>query len=90
MTEQRKPIPWSWWTLAVLMLLVAYPLSMGPAMWLLPDNASSQLQYVMQTAYCPILHCMEHKLFPAPLRGMAFAYLGFWNEYWGLDLWVPL
>ncbi|MDB5339517.1 MAG: hypothetical protein JWN70_5136 [Planctomycetaceae bacterium] len=34
MTEQqRKPTPWLWWTLAGLMLLVAYPLSMGPVAW---------------------------------------------------------
>lgn len=31
MTEQRKSIPWYWWTLAGLLLLVAYPLSAGPA-----------------------------------------------------------
>ena len=88
MEERRKPLSWLCWTVVAWMLLVAYPLSIGPAMWLLPNNGSSQSQYVVQTAYYPILH--SHRFLPAPLHGMAYAYLNFWNDNWELDLSVPL
>lgn len=33
--QNRKPKGWAWWaTVAVLVTLVAYPLSLGPATWL--------------------------------------------------------
>lgn len=54
MTEQRKTISWLWWTVAGLMLLVAYPLSLGPIVWLhghdyLPE---SEMFYQATALYC--------------------------------------
>ena len=35
MEEKRKILPWYWWPVAGLLVLVAYLLSSGPVVWLL-------------------------------------------------------
>lgn len=76
--EQRKSIPWFWWTAAGLMLLVAYPLSMGPVGWLFEvcELDGDHWAYdVADLVYWPIGNL--EKMSPA-LRALADQYLALW------------
>ena len=56
MIEQRKPIPWYWWAVAALMLLVAYVLSAGPAVMLCGHGPSfATINQVYRVIYAPVI-----------------------------------
>ncbi len=63
MEEKRKPIPWFWWTVAGLMMLVAYPLSMGPILRLVSDG---YLPKEMRAIYRPLGWVIERS--PPPVQ----------------------
>ncbi len=80
MDEQRKPIPWYWWTVAGLLLLVAYPLSLGPMGWLFTH---SELQHsdwacgAIECVYWPLVELVE---ISPDFRAVAIRYLDLWFD----------
>lgn len=57
MTEQRKSIPWYWWTVAVVAVLSLYPLSAGPACWLFRNGYISRGVYL--NTYLPLMQFID-------------------------------
>jgi len=76
--ESSLPI---WATAALALLLIVYPLLMGPAQWLCTDSMN-RLDGVkgkaFLTAYFPLLFCYQRG--PEPLRKAIGAYLSLWRK----------
>ncbi len=68
----RKKLGMAFWASVVLVALLAYPLSFGPACWLVRRNLTSRIS--VARAYRPIIIC-THAL-PAPIRRLAGWYGG--------------
>ncbi len=80
MSEERKLPRWLPWTIAIAVVFVAYPLSMGPITWLglrgyWPEWFDDD---ILDALYRPLLWSVGH----APER---FSDLFFWYS----DLWIP-
>jgi hypothetical protein len=78
MSEERKRAGAGFWiTVALVGVLVAYPLSIGPAIWLSlvlgePNWLSAANGYV----YAPLEWLMNHS--PDWLGGLIYKYIAFW------------
>jgi len=70
--------------IAVVLLLLVYPLSMGPAFWLCSDplnrfgSEAGVKGQVFLTVYTPLLICYQRG--PAPLRKLIGGYLRFYEK----------
>ncbi|MDB5340920.1 MAG: hypothetical protein JWN70_6539 [Planctomycetaceae bacterium] len=58
--EQLKPTPWLWWTVAgLILLLVVYPLSIGPVGWFMEfvglDDRNHWTARLLRIVYAPVL-----------------------------------
>ncbi|MDB5337802.1 MAG: hypothetical protein JWN70_3421 [Planctomycetaceae bacterium] len=77
--SNRKPIPWYWWTLAGLILLVAYPLSLGPVGWALEwsrVDGDSLIATVFYSFYSPLVQLYQY----APgVRDIYMPYYEWWS-----------
>lgn len=79
MTEQRKSIPWCWWTIAALMLLVTYSLSIGPANYFwhrgyIPEALKGPVLVI----YAPLRWLIENG--PQSVKGISMPYLVWWTQ----------
>ncbi len=55
MTSHKKPTAGFWITVSLVAALVAYPLSFGPACWVLArDNSRSQTHRSIEAIYRPL------------------------------------
>ena len=81
MEEMRKPIAWLWWTVAALMLLVAYPLSLGPAAWCIHaagvTDGSHWACQTLEFVYAPIIKIAESS---PNIEKVARRYVEFWTD----------
>jgi hypothetical protein len=62
-TSRKKPGVAFWATVLVVVVLVLYPLSVGPAEWLvnsLPEGNFSAAANAYDVAYCPLWFTAEH------------------------------
>ena len=60
MTEQRKRQGWLWVFVAIPVLVVAYPLSIGPAIWLADRGYLSEpLIRMLARFYWPLVNLSE-------------------------------
>ncbi|MDB5340916.1 MAG: hypothetical protein JWN70_6535 [Planctomycetaceae bacterium] len=79
MTEQRQSTPWLWWTLAGLMLFVAYPLSIGPTVWICRaigiDNPDHWAAAYVRFLYAPVIIPAQSS---RTTDQLLLDYLGFW------------
>lgn len=79
MEEKQKPRPWLWWTVAGLILLVAYPLSLGPVAWgyerLGFDNDDTFIVTAIKVFYFPLIQVVENS---PGFRGIYRPY----NDWW--------
>ncbi len=81
MDEKRKPLSPHFWTAAGLMVLAAYPLSLGPVEHL--GNCGIRvLPFFARGIYQPIWWIVEHG--PFPLDYMIVAYVRWWDQLSGL------
>ena len=65
MTEKRKPKPWlRWVVVGLIILLVAYPASFGPAYWMVIRMEHQTAKHAFNIAYFPlvILACHNQTL----------------------------
>jgi hypothetical protein len=84
MNEHRRPAVGFWITLALVVLLVGYPLSVGPAIWLRANVFDDSVYESMTSAF---------GLFYAPLFFIADRMGWEWAGRaltWYLSLWVDL
>ncbi len=71
MTDRKKPTAGIWITVALVAVLVGYPLSFGPACWIASRNQSDDS---ISTAYWPIGYLMKNGgILGVPLRWYAKA-----------------
>lgn len=74
---KKNKSPWvSWPTVAILVVFVAYPLSMGPAIWVVMRCAA--LAPGLEIIYTPLGYLAGH--FPPSGRAICEAYLGWWAD----------
>jgi hypothetical protein len=71
------------WAIAIVavLLLLAYPFSMGPAHWLCTDSTNQLTGIQGQgflTVYCPLIVCYQRG--PEPMRKVIGAYLRLWKK----------
>ena len=76
MTSRKKPGVAFWATVVVVVVLVAYPLSFGPAMWFTVRSGDS-VRYACGVVYAPMFWLDEHA--PVPVQA---------TIRWYSDLWV--
>jgi hypothetical protein len=62
--QKKKPTAGFWITVVLLALLVAYPLSIGPALWYSIRHAPANVRIL--TAYRPLAWMIQES--PAPVR----------------------
>lgn len=58
MTEQRKSIPWLWWTLSGVLVFSLYPLSIGPVGWFMEFIGLDRNHWTarsLRIVYAPVL-----------------------------------
>ncbi len=73
---KRRARAWIAWTAGVLLLL-AYPLSMGPVTSYAINSGNLRLWQIANTAYAPIGWLRAHS---EPLRSLIDWYMGFWGN----------
>jgi hypothetical protein len=79
MDDSRKSLPQTAWAVALLVLVIAYPLSVGPWEWLgARDMIPHYVTPVLQFIYWPVAWLYENS--PDPVRDAM---------QWYLDFWVP-
>lgn len=77
MEEKRKPKRWVLWLVVGLVLLVAYPLSIGPFRWCEVHGVISRPMFkAVRVVYVPVNWLIPHK-----------SLMGKWLE-WYINLWV--
>lgn len=79
MEDKRQPNPWHWWTVAVMMLLVAYVLSAGPAM-MLQDRVLQRTRFGgwYGIVYAPLRWLSDSS--PEPISQSYNWYVELWYE----------
>ena len=85
MTSPRHPSAGIWITVALVALLVGYPLSTGPTNWLCVylrnsghTSAAQRLYEVKVPFYAPLRWCRDNG--PKPVADAYWWYLGLWVE----------
>lgn len=79
MEEKRKPRRWGRWLVLGLVLLVAYPLSLGPVVWLEHRGYSNPtLIRARQLLYHPARE-INTRFAPAPFRDLWGSYVRWWH-----------
>jgi hypothetical protein len=58
MTDRKNPGVAFWATVVVVVVLVAYPLSFGPACWLVTRSDDRELMEAFHRAYRPVLEVL--------------------------------
>jgi hypothetical protein len=82
MTDRKKPGVAFWATVAVVVVLVAYPLSFGPACWLLTQDQWESDDSLAGQVYWPIGWLAVHG--PWPMAEVLNWYATLWIS--GLDV----
>ncbi len=59
MTDRKKPSAALWITVALVVALMAYPLSFGPACWIASHCGQNQL--IFESAYIPLIWIANRK-----------------------------
>src|SRR5262245_54793865 len=77
--ERKKPGVLFWATVVVLVALVGYCLSSGPAIWMLSGGYLSIR--TVETIYSPLTWIQDRS--PEPLRRVGYE----WISFWALDDW---
>ena len=76
MTEKQKSLPFYWWTIAVLLIISLYPLSMGPAYWLAMSGRLSRETYL--GIYWPLMELADNC--PGPVQDVLLWSYRCWAE----------
>ncbi len=63
--SRKKPGVAFWATVVVVVGLVAYPLSFGPACWLVSKETPEDVGRALWTAYAPLVRCALFQRHPA-------------------------
>ena len=85
-SSSKKPGVAFWATVVVVVVLVAYPLSLGPVTWLdnhekLPNGAWTAAYWIYRPL--DVAACKA----PKPIRNVLFWYVSLWGSRpWGLEL----
>ena len=80
MDEKRKSRPWAVWLVVGLVLLVAYPLSMGPVLYLMFDGSGPSPVYEsVTTLYAPLLPLL-HEPAANPITSAYQGYVLWWLD----------
>ncbi len=75
--DQKQPGVAFWATLAVVVVLVLYPLSAGPAAWLVTVAGEPVwLEDVFELSYLPVNLAVS--MMPAPINDACNGYLSWW------------
>jgi len=78
MTSRKKPGVAFWATVMVVVMLVLYPLSFGPACWI--SNRAGIGSSVVATIYRPITWAMNSGCLPRLIDGPYREYYLWWND----------
>jgi hypothetical protein len=78
MSEERNRPVWPWLTIAMVTLLVAYPLSFGPASWLTNHKRPPGLiGHLIEYFYTPVFLIVQHA--PVQIQELFKWYLDLWR-----------
>src|SRR6266436_3006516 len=55
MTDRKKPTAGFWITVALVVMLVGYPLSIGPATWIESRHWTAGSHFLLEDTYRPVL-----------------------------------
>jgi len=78
MTDRKKP-GWAFWTTVVLAVVLAYPLSFGPACWLAHQTFAPQLRQMVNAHYAVVWPKFRRNA-PKPMVRAATWYLDLWHD----------
>ncbi len=75
MTDRKQPTAGFWIVVALVAVLVAYPLSIGPATWLRDQAPSQKLAWrIFSFCYAPVLWVYDRS--PQPVKDTVEWYAG--------------
>jgi hypothetical protein len=79
MTPRKKPAAGFWITVALVAVLVGYPLSIGPVRWaMLQKWCPSWVTTAYPSVYSPLRSLLFHKSSPQPIRDALKWYCRLW------------
>ncbi|MSR59350.1 MAG: hypothetical protein EXS05_17190 [Planctomycetaceae bacterium] len=85
MSTRHKPTAAFWITLGLILLFVVYPLSIGPAFYVvLKAGQPAWLNDAFHVVYGPVFRLVE--LAPACVDRLAFGYLFWWARAAGVEV----
>lgn len=79
MTDHKKPATGFWITVALVVVLVGYPLSFGPTVWLFEHSAVPKLAVLpIIEFYRPLEWAAGNS--PKPIQSLFIGYVGLWSR----------
>jgi hypothetical protein len=76
MTDRKKPTPAFWIAVALVAVLLGYPLSAGPGLWIAHHDIPQWLMNAICRIYAPV--DWAEGISPKPIGRAIHGYLEFW------------